>query len=246
MDASVIIRFSNKSQQRLRNLGILINHIRRRKNIEIIVSAMESNFPNIKGITKNYTAATFESSRANNIGASLASTNILIFQDADIIFHLTNYDRIIHKILKEKYQTVRVGEKCVNLNAQSAAHMVGNLPKVDQVLRKDINDSLRDAPGACVAIGKKAFIRIGGYCELFKVYGWEDCYFRYKAKKLTRSIGLNSQMVHLPHEINFQMKHQAKNAKLYHDLLYTDKGNCGRLAKRDRIDLLKKYPRLAR
>lgn len=243
MDASVILRFANRSTSRLRNIRVLIDHIKRRDNLEIIISAMDKDLTDIKKAKKKFTPGTFESSRANNIGAAMASTNILIFQDADIIFGLKAYDQVIQKI-KDGLEMVRVGEKCVNLNAQSAKRMVGNLAHVDRTLSKKFKSGMRDAPGACIAIGKKAFTKIGGYCELFKVYGWEDCYFRYKANKLTKHTCLHKQMIHLPHEINFQMKHQAKNADLYSAAIYTDGGNCKRLARRDRKALYKRYPGL--
>jgi predicted glycosyltransferase involved in capsule biosynthesis len=199
----------------------------------------------LDGVKKIFTPKPFESSRANNIGASMATTNIFIFQDADIIFRPRHYDEIMQKV-KKGYEMVRVGEKCVNLNTQSAIRMSKHPEHIDKIITKKFKDSFRDAPGACIAITRKAFVRIGGYCELFKVYGWEDCYFRYKANKLTKKMCLKEQMIHLPHETNFQMKHQAKNAKLYHDILYTDNGNAKKLAARDREDLLAKYPGVKR
>jgi len=197
--ASVILRYSNKSQIRLQNLKLLLSLIKLQPNIEIILSVMENDIPahvDLTGIRKIFTPDHFESSKANNIGANAAKTDIFIFQDADIVFRLNNYAKIIEAI-KSK--------------------------------------------GGCSAISRKAFIRVGGHCELFKVYGWEDCYYRYKVQILTEQIDFKNRMYHLNHEMNYQAGHQADNAHLYSELLTRDNGTCLQCATRDRNFLSKHY-----
>jgi len=238
--ASVILRYCNQSRSRARNLRILLHHLAKIPTLEIVVSVMDKDFTPHVEVKKIFTPGTFESSRANNIGAAAATTDILIFQDADIIFEASCYTKIIQSICAGQ-ESVRVGEQCVNLGAV-------NVPKLQRnptaFLKHRFKTCLRDAPGACIALSRSAFIKVGGHCELFKVYGWEDCYFRYKVKTLTKQSCLNQQMIHLPHEENFQMGHQADNAHLYQELLYTDGGNCIKLSERDRKFLLEQYPTL--
>lgn len=239
MDLSVIIRYSNRSKAREYNLNALLDLIVPKNNLEIILSVMEQNI-NIKHqrVRKIFTPNPFESSKANNRGAAVATTDIFVFQDADIIFDPLLYDGIVHQI-RNGFETVRVAEQCINVvGSNDAARLV----------KKTFGEGAarRDAPGACVALSRKAFIRIGGHCELFKVYGWEDCYFRYKAAKLTKHHCLKGQMIHLGHEENYQAGKQPVNAGLFSELLSTDGGNCLRLAERDRIDLLSKYPGIAK
>ncbi|MBD3407207.1 MAG: glycosyltransferase [Candidatus Lokiarchaeota archaeon] len=240
-EASVIIRYTNRSLSRARNLKILLDYIWPLNNIEIILSVMEHDIKiKHKKVHKIFSPDKFESAKANNIGAHNASTNIFIFQDADIMFHRKCYQKIINNI-NSGFGSIRVGERCVNLGEN-------NIPKLKRnpelILRHEFNSCFRDAPGACIALSRKSFKDVGGHCELFKVYGWEDVYFRYKVKKLTSQKCLNQQMIHLPHEINYQMGKQAVNAELYQELLSVDGGDCIKMSNRDREDLLRKYPNI--
>jgi len=263
--ASVIIRFTNKSNQRVNNLMTLIRYISKNRNVEIIVSAMEENVQYPKSISKlqlknpkraklihHFTNKKFASTVANNTGASLANTNILIFQDADILFHNSNYNRIIKQIEKGM-KAIRVGEKCLNLSIENTKkiHIEAESNKSQAILNyfdriQKSGKGCRDAPGACTAINRKTFINIGGWSERFLVYGWEDCYFRYKIKKLGKNKykSLQAPMVHLAHEINYQSKHQADNANLYSQIISANSEKYTAILKRDRTELLKKYPKI--
>jgi predicted glycosyltransferase involved in capsule biosynthesis len=245
-NCSVILRFTNRSKKRERDLKILLSHICRLKNLEIIIVVMErdvdlSNFTNARKI---FIDEPFESSKANNIGADASTTDVLVFQDADIIFKSDCYGKIINNL--KNYDSVRVGENCVNLGEIHVKKLIGSPINIDHLTNKRFRDCIRDAPGAAIALNKRKFIEIGGYSELFKVYGWEDCYFRYKVKKLTKQMCLNEQMIHLPHEVNYQAGKQPVNAKLYHEIIYTDDGDCIKLSNRDRAFLLKKYKNLSK
>ncbi len=245
--ASVILRFSNRSKARARNLRAVIEHMLELspRTIEIIVICMDKDIdlPEYHGdgrVAKYFFDTPFESAQANNIGAALANTNIFIFQDADIVFDLQCYRDIIKAIRTDEYESVRVGEECSNLSEK----VFGRHRKPENLralIAREKRSCVRDAPGACIALSREAFMRIGGHCELFKVYGWEDCYFRYKVKKLTKQKSLKKLMFHFPHEGNFQMKYQPDNAKLYQEIVNTDDGDCKKLAERDRKYLLKQY-----
>lgn len=262
--ASVIFRFNNQSPQRVKNLDTVIRHASHNPNLEIIVVVMDTdvdlpifksleNPPKHRGkIIKRFYKEPFASSRANNIGASLANTDILIFQDADILFSTGAYERII-KTIEGGADAVRVGEWCQNLNAPNTAriykehqHASSNgFMAVNRFIAEaaKTTKSRRDAPGACHAISRKAFIEVGGYSERFKVYGWEDCYFRFKMQKLGR-VSLEMPMLHLYHEVNYQMRHQPDNAPLYHQLVYANPNQYKAILERDRGELLENHPRI--
>jgi predicted glycosyltransferase involved in capsule biosynthesis len=237
MKASVIFRFTNRSARRAENLKMILRYVSQKKIIETIVVVMEKDV-DLKHIKtrKHFIKSAFESSKANNIGASIATSDILVFQDADIFFDLRYYDMIIGALGGNGYESVRVGEKCVNLG-----HMYtnANCAKMTQLASNHFKECLRDAPGACIALTRSAFVKVGGYCELFKVYGWEDCYMRYKVQKLTKQKNLGMQTLHLPHETNYQMGKQATNAPLYQRIL----GDLNFCVARDREDLFNKYPK---
>lgn len=236
MRASVIFRFTNRSPRRAENLRMILRYLSQKSVVESIVVAMEKDVDLKKVKTrKHFVKSAFESSKANNIGASIAATDIFIFQDADIFFDLRCYDMIISAI-ENGYSSVRVGEQCVNLGPM---HTRANCAQMAKLASNRFRDCLRDAPGACIALSRAAFIKVGGYCELFKVYGWEDCYMRHKVQKLTKQKNLGMQTLHLPHETNYQMGKQAVNAPLFYKIL-EDLDEC---VERDRNDLLDKYPK---
>lgn len=264
--ASVILRFVNKSNHRVHNLMTLIRHISHNPNVEIIVSCMENDvtYPadilklkaSIRGrarLIHNFDKRPFASTTANNIGASIAKSNVLIFQDADIIFSISAYNTIIKKITKDGFEAVRVGEDCLNLSQQNTTKLHQEYQKKFSVspavhffnVKKQMGKKgSRDAPGACTALSKKAFTKIGGWCELFQVYGWEDCYFRFKVSKTLNKTCLGMPMIHLAHEINYQARHQPDNAHLHGALVSANPKEYMSIIKRDQAALKEKYPRL--
>lgn len=262
-EASIIIRFTNRSEARLKNLITVARQASWNPNLEIIIVAMEKEAnlnplkfdgqPGRAKLVKHFTEQPFSSSKANNIGASLAQSDILIFQDADILFSPDAYKRIIKKIKEDGYEAVRVGEWCQNLSHRNTKKLVNahfnsgpiGMGAVGKALRaaNETKSCRRDAPGACHAIRKDVFVQNGGYSELFEVYGWEDCYFRFKMKQL-RQANLEMPMLHLHHEINYQMAHQPDNNHLYSQLTSANPKEYESLLKRDRKDLLEKYPSL--
>jgi predicted glycosyltransferase involved in capsule biosynthesis len=225
---------------------VILEYLKRKHTeYEIIVVVMEKDI-DLKKLTwvrKKFVAAPFESARANNIGASMATTNIFFFQDADILFRVAYYDMIVKRMMTESYESARIGEQCVNMSRDHVMKIRINAKYVDDLVSKQYQTCLRDAPGACIAMTRDAFVRVGGHCELFKCYGWEDCYMRVKVRRLTKQFSLGKQTLHLAHETNYQMGQQAVNAPLYQALLGKDFDKC---VQRDRKFLIGHYPVFAK
>ena len=261
--ASVIIRFSNRSAARVGNLKALIRHISRNPNLEIIVSCMEKDvdlrefrdlqkgIPGRAKLIHLFDPRPFASTTANNLGAAKANTDIFIFQDADILFNNSAYDEIIKKIGSGK-ESVRIGEDCLNLNPENTKKLLKKYTSkwktspVEPLLemkKKLGKKGSRDAPGAASAISRKAYADIGGMCELFQLYGWEDCYFRYKVKQL-KHVSLKMPMVHLYHEVNYQSGYQKENSGLYSAIISANKEKYKIIIERDREALFATYPTL--
>jgi predicted glycosyltransferase involved in capsule biosynthesis len=185
----------------------------------------------------------FSSAVANNRGAAVASTDILIFQDADIIFPNEYYDLLIEQI-KSGFEATRVGEICSQyprpvINDQMFDAEMKRLSQYNPIFRDaaHIPRGTRHAPGACQAYSRAGFIKIGGWCELFRVYGWEDCYQNVKVRNHLKHSSLNKFMLHLAHEENYEMKEQKKNRGFYQEVL-DDSAAC---VERDRKFLQEKY-----
>lgn len=234
MNATVIFRYRN-TPDRLPGLLAILNHIKDNKQLEIILSVMDNDVQVPFG-KKIFSQGQFENSLANNIGASHASTNIFIFQDADIIFPNNFYDEMIKSLNNGEAEAIRIGERCVNY----FKHTITPSQLLEFSESGGNGPCSRNAPGACLAITRQAFIRIGGWCELFKVYGWEDCYMRYKVQNMCNYKSLNKTTVHLPHHENYQIGQQPQNSELYYEILRSLQ-SC---VDRDHKFLVDKYPTL--
>lgn len=236
---SVILRFCNKSYNRLRNLLVLLGLLRSVPFVEVIVVVMGDDIGD--GVVsfggrfrKVFVGGggEFESSRANNVGASVAGSDVFVFQDADIVFDPEVYSRVLD-LMVGGVESVKVGRSCVDLGEDVTAGVgVGG---VDFGLLG--GGSVRDAPGGCSAITRGAFVRVGGYCELFKYYGWEDFYYRYKTEQCCNHVVLDCCMFHLWHECNFQCGGWNRHRDLFDELLAD---SCG-CVERDRLFLVERY-----
>ena len=238
---SIIIRYRNSSSERERNLKIVLKHFLNASNVEIIVSVMECDIDlSSYHVKKIFTPDPFESSKANNIGAAASSKPYLCFLDADILFPLRAFKQAAD-FFAQGVEAIRVTETCVNLGNTARVEIEkGHIQKVFQ--RINAQTPGRDAPGGSLMITRPAFVKVGGYCELFQKYGWEDCYMRVKVNKVCKKKALGLFSIHLPHETNYQSGYQAVNAPLYQELL---NGNIETIIKRDRDALLQRYPKLA-
>ncbi len=247
MEGTVIIPFVNKSKSREKNLKFVLENLRRVPELEIIVSVMEDDVELPSFVRKIWTPDTFIKSQAINIGASQAATDIFVHHDADILAHSRAYRLLLDAINKDNYESVVLSDTCTNLGTATFDKYfseVQDYKTVDKVIEADPfrGTHSRKAPGACLALARSAFIRIGGYCELFQVYGWEDSYMKRKTSVLTKYKNLNMLLFHLPHERHYQAHLQPTNRKLFYATLSRNGEHIPALAERDRQDLLRKYP----
>jgi hypothetical protein len=242
--ASIIVRYSNRSPRRERNLKIVVSQASKIKDCEVLVSVMEHDTLLSGGFTKKFVPDAFELCRASNIGASSSSANVFIIQDADILVETASYHGLIDAI-SSGCESAVVGEQCTDLSEH-------NVPPFQQSDRIDalVGEFRNTRPSrkglGIFAISREAYVRIGGYCELFKVYGWDDCYMALKMKKATKFTDLSRPVVHLAHEVNYQSQFQPTNAETYYQLLYANDSEFQTLLDRDRVDLLGKYSGIAR
>ncbi len=140
-----------------------------------------------------------------------------------------------------------LSDTCTNLGGAALKKYFSDVTDytvVDKVIEEDPfrGAHSRKAPGACLAFSRSAFVRIGGYCELFQVYGWEDSYMKRKTSVLTKYKNLDTRIFHLPHERHYQAHLQPTNRKLFYATLSRSGEHIPSLAERDRQDLLQKYP----
>jgi len=164
------------------------------------------------GILYLYTKGdtTFNKSKAMNKGFMAASNSICMLVDADVILphgylasidaHMVGYDACF--LLKRVLHTPVV------------RHLKHNItPPITQVRADNFN-------GASLAIRKEAYRKIGGMCERFEGYGYEDLEFW---DRLRRMLNLNEDRIydvlHLNHgHVRGYDRQWAANQKIWTEL----------------------------
>jgi GT2 family glycosyltransferase len=123
----------------------------------------------------------FNKSKAFNAGVVMASNNILVLHDADIMA-TDNYTLEVYKILQQ-FKSCHIGKNVIYVN-QSGTDMIvksnvihTNAIKCDRIVGY--------FEGGSLACHKDEYVRIGGFNEIFDGYGCEDCEFFERLKHNT-------------------------------------------------------------
>lgn len=131
---------------------ILYEHRRQTIELEIILSDYNKNFRDLD-TNKNFIhSGNFNLSHARNSGAKLSSTDWLIFSDIDTIYN----NNVFEEMIKQNQNIIR---------------------GVSRTDIENIESPLRDfykCANSPIIFQRDYFFDIGGYCEEFKTYGYED------------------------------------------------------------------------
>lgn len=152
----------------------------------------------------------FNKSKAMNKGFMAAKYDICVLVDADVILpegylgsverHLEGFDACF--LLKRVLHTPTV---------KGLKHAI--IPPINYVRDDNFN-------GASLGIRKQAYIKIGGMCERFEGYGYEDLEFWDRLRKMLKlNQNRTLDVLHLNHghAPNYD-KHWAKNQKIWNEL----------------------------
>ena len=131
----------------------------------------------------------FNKSKAMNAGIMAATSDICVVLDADMLIPDGFFDLVISSI--SGYDACFLLKRILHCTELDVKHH--KLPHIESIRDDNFN-------GGSIAITKSAYIRIGGMCEDFEGYGYEDVEFWDRLRQLTT---LNEKreldLLHLPH-----------------------------------------------
>lgn len=188
-------------------IATVVNNIRAQHYpfIQIILAEQDSkfkirveNFPCIEHIlVKSWMKGMhFCKAAAFNHGVNRAAFNCLILHDADMLVRSDYIKKMVN--LLEKYESVHIGKTVCYMDREATDRIVAS----GSISRRDVSSDrvVSYYEGGSLGITKKAYIRIGGFCEDFIGYGNEDTEFYYRMVNATKSFTERSiDLFHLWH-----------------------------------------------
>lgn len=192
--------------QRQKALKMVVEHVRKLKYkpIEIIISehvTTKKHYSNYNNYCCHITDGLFNKSKTVNIGVKKAKYHKCIMLDADIILPF-GYLSLVNSTL-DKYDGCFFLNRILHISQQK-----WQLQK-DIPIRSIRNDNFT---GGSWAINKNQYIKIGGMCEEFSGYGYEDSEFWDRFRNLCKvKIDRKFDALHLDHEHEKGYDKQWKN-----------------------------------
>ena len=252
MHTSIIISHKSRSEERLRNLRIvvkwLISTVRKSDKVELIIveqgekrTVCSEEFDNASLPIKCkfvYKKGLFNKSWGYNVGAKMASYNNLLFIDNDIILSREAIKRG-YKLFKH-VDAVRFYDRLYALSERETQALVERFeypPQTSRILR-DFS-----VPGGFFLIRKKLFYKLGGWNEEFEGWGGEDDAFAHKMSKHTVA-AVTIPAFHL-HHMSFGFNDDPSQfelvKKIFKKIKKLSYGRIVKLAKKAEIGLEEKY-----
>lgn len=144
-----------------------------------------------------------------NLGVRESNGDIIIFIDSDI-FTLSNFIEE-HINTHKSYQKVLVVGPVISIS-----NMDGNFPQRGSIL--DFSNAYFASGN--VSLPRDIFLQVGGFDEVFNVYGWEDIEFGFKLKSLgvksiknSRAVGYHYQPLPKLEELGMLKEKERERAK---------------------------------
>ena len=151
---------------------------------------------------------------AFNKGVASTKFDILILQDADIIFHKDYFKKLISTLVP--FDGCHIGRDLIYMDPTSTIE-IGSTFKVTEQMKS--NKVVGYFEGGSLACKKKAFFACGGFLEEFIGYGMEDCDFFARLKSGKFSDERSETFIHLFHGRTPGWEtHHTANKKLYAQL----------------------------
>lgn len=212
---SYIIPYRKSTTTRERNLKMVINWVTAHfDNCEIIIVEMASQ-PSLIYQSKDHDINhifikdydVFNRSKARNIGALNAQSDILVFADNDVIMQPGILRECVAKC--NEFDAVNPFNLFIDLSEsdliqynlyQNDFHTLFRHPLQTVIKSEDYYRQNLNFACGIFAIKKNAFFSIGGWPEEIQGWGAEDDIISYKIDRFLDSITLINNIFHLPHE----------------------------------------------
>jgi predicted glycosyltransferase involved in capsule biosynthesis len=178
-DVTFTIPFKKDTEERLRNLNIVVNFIRRHFDTNIIVCEMDevqnlgkSNLYDYLYIKANNYI--MHRTHCLNVMAKLAKTPIIVNYDTDVVFPLHQYQNATEAIRQNVSDMVfPYGGKFVNLTEPHISFIKDTLT-LDGIDESKGSVYHPNSVGGAIFFNKTKFIQGGMENENFISWGWED------------------------------------------------------------------------
>lgn len=190
---SCIISYKQVDKYRQHNLDNVIRHISNFKldNLEIIVVEQDAYekfdstpYKNTKKIFI-YNDGEFNKGWGYNVGAKESSGDVLFFCDCDIILPEEFFINSIKKL--NTHDVVDTHSIIASYDEENTVNLINSNFKSYQDLHKNVVDTVLISGGAFL-IKKQIYLDIHGFDERFIGWGYEDCAFDLKLKKLNINV----------------------------------------------------------
>lgn len=219
IEVSYIIPYRKSTEDRERNLKLILKWINHNiDNYEIIIVEMDNETKLDKSILSPKVKHVFQEDRgifnralARNIGGTVATKDVLIFSDNDVILDPKLMDLCIQECYENHYDAVNPCFAMVDLKEEDLRKINYNVNDFDYFYKmigekrsKDVECYREDMnfAAAIFLIRKDMFKYIGGWPDEFVGWGGEDDVMSYKIESLLNSKGFNECIYHLPHQRN--------------------------------------------
>lgn len=164
--------------ERFQNLRKVIRHLQSMPEVKVLVvevgKCSQISHLNL-GVEVKFVESNVEfynRSWVFNIGLSFVKTNKVAFGDSDIIMPIDQFRDGISKL--DTYDVLSPYKSIINLTEVEASLRFEDIFKIKRAGR-GVNDSHRlNISGGILFANKDAFLKIGGWCELFEGWGAED------------------------------------------------------------------------
>jgi len=198
-----IIPYKHKPD-RLINLRRVIEWVSNFSGVEIILVEQDKS-PKIKNLSlkgvryffvKNENLP-FNKSLTFNVGLKYATTDVIVFGDADIVM---DPEQLINGIkLLSQYECVSPYNRVIDLKPEELSQSMGQWNQIDRPGRGETDIQKICLAGGIIIFRKDAAYKIGGWDESFIGWGAEDDYMSFKAKSLLNWYELPGKCFHLYH-----------------------------------------------
>lgn len=135
--------------------------------------------------------------RARNLGAEIATADILFFVDADVEIHSTTVERVCHAFQQDSKLAALIGSYDDSPGASNFLSQYKNL--FHHYTHQDGSEEASTFWGACGAIRKDVFLPLGGFDESYRRPCIEDIELGYRLRQAGYKIRLckDIQVKHL-------------------------------------------------
>lgn len=196
---TIIIGYRHRLD-RLTNLRKVIDWALGFQGIEIIVVEQDSQeklmVNNLKGFRHIFTKSNlpFNRSWAFNVGLKYASTNAIVFSDADVIMEPNDFIEALKKL--QEFEAVNPAKEIIYLNPQESNFQFEQMKSIIK------NESTSDDSfcRGMVMFRRDAIEKIGGWCEDFIGWGGEDDHQTSKVKQHLSNFECDFRCYHFFHQ----------------------------------------------